>query len=178
MLPSERPTPAWAKKILNASLVNLGDLQQYIEQYEKANDFAEKYNEIFEQLYDLIGLQLLMKKDFTTVWGVPNEYQKYIGTWGYYDRLFGTSNMLRYKLDIGIKSQNLNPDNLPDIPLTEYMLVPTGNVETYHAYKDKAEQQRQRGAHYWREWDWKKRVFDKQDERYKKRLEDSKNEKK
>lgn len=162
--------PKFVQEMLKTSELSVGSLDDYITQYERWRDFTERLNEISEELYELMEMQLEFEKDFKHVWAVPTDYENYL-TCGVYAKLYATSNVVRNKIDHYIERNKLNGDNVPDIPIMEYMLVPTGNVEAYHAFPNMKEMNRERNTIRQREWDWKKRVFNKQDEKYKERKE-------
>lgn len=153
------------------ALHRLYTMNEYAEKYEMYRDMEERYNEISEDLYDLMGDQLLIEKEFIHVWGIADGYERYFNPKSHDMSLMPTANGLRMKINGYIERNGINPWSVPDIPLTEYILVPTGNIQAYHAHNTPEERKREIGTIRWREWNWKNKIFDKQDEKYKQRKE-------
>lgn len=158
-------------RIISNSIINLGTLDDYINQYDAAINFEERYNEICEALYDLTGEQVFIKKNFVSVWGIPQDYEKYLGVNTFYYKVFATDNMVRTVIDKFINKTGINPESVPEIPIMEYVLVPTGNVKNYHPYPDKQQQGLARQREYQNERNWKTKIYAQQEQKYIQRKE-------
>lgn len=109
--------PEWKQQIFDKVITKLDSL----EEYEEKSDFIDLCD--FYKYID--GMQ--------SVWGVAPIDEKYIQYKRKFRKLYGSAGMVDVVLTLGIKEQGIDPSTVPLIPIMEYKLVPTGNVEYYDA---------------------------------------------
>lgn len=123
--------PEWLKQLGEKIKLKMDSLEQYEEKsYEvELNDF-----------YDFLdGCQ--------SVWTVAYSDLQYGDDRLINRKFFSTAGLLDVSLSNGIKKRGLSPEEVPLIPMVEYKLVPTGNIEYYDATLTKNQRRNKR---YWR----------------------------